>query len=258
MDNLPDDVIIKHVIALKTDQDRIQFCSSNKRIFDICKRNKNHIYNEIFKEEYEKDPRLFYQTLKNIEPDCKSLAWVKLQPNWVDFNGSTCLIKAIKDNNVELAKKLIAIKNYYEDNEWKPISVINKQDRSGRTALMYATGSKFTEIVKLLLQAGAKIDIQDIDGDTALVFASNTGNIEITELLLQAGAKVNIQDVTGSTALIIASDQGHTEIVKLLLKFGAKTTFRDNGGNTALSLARRGGRTEIVKLLLKHKMKLFY
>ena len=43
------------------------------------------------------------------------------------------------------------------------------------------------------------------------------GRVEVVRLLLTAGADVNVQDADGSTALMCAAEHGHTTIVKLLL-----------------------------------------
>ena len=50
------------------------------------------------------------------------------------------------------------------------------------------------EIVKLLLEHGADINLPDNYGHTALMMASLEGNTEIVRLLLDQGADVNVQD----------------------------------------------------------------
>lgn len=54
-------------------------------------------------------------------------------------------------------------------------------------------------------------------GQTALMLAVSHGRLDMVELLLQSGADVNIQDEDGSTALMCAAEHHHIEIVKLLL-----------------------------------------
>ena len=54
-------------------------------------------------------------------------------------------------------------------------------------------------------------------GQTALMLAVSHGRNEMVKMLIECGANVNIQDDDGSTALMCACEHGHIEIVKLLL-----------------------------------------
>ena len=56
-------------------------------------------------------------------------------------------------------------------------------------------------------------------GQTALMLAVSHGRTDMVRMLLQAGADVNTQDEDGSTALMCASEHGHTDIVKMLLAY---------------------------------------
>jgi hypothetical protein len=71
----------------------------------------------------------------------------------------------------------------------------------------------------------------------ALLEAAETGNTEIVALLLDAGADVNTQNVVGWTALMKAAFHGHTEVVRLLLHHRANTKLTNVAGYTALDCA---------------------
>ena len=73
--------------------------------------------------------------------------------------------------------------------------------------------------VKRLIEEGADVNAKDNYGNTALMWASQHGYIEVAKLLIEAGADVNLR---GTTALMIALEEGHTEIVELLKEAGAK------------------------------------
>ena len=66
------------------------------------------------------------------------------------------------------------------------IANINARDKAGRTALMLASMSCYSEIVKELLEKGADVNLKDKDGKTALDYARN---MHIRKILKTAGAK---------------------------------------------------------------------
>jgi ankyrin repeat protein len=90
-----------------------------------------------------------------------------------------------------------------------------------RTCLIWAVINHNKNIVQLLIEAGADINIQDRYGDTALILASMYGSKEIVKLLLKANANVNIQNDNGNTALMYALGYDNIKIIKLLVDAGA-------------------------------------
>ena len=55
-------------------------------------------------------------------------------------------------------------------------------------------------------------------GQTALMLAVSHGRLSMAKLLVEAGADINIRDEDGSTALMCAAEHGHMEIVKFILQ----------------------------------------
>lgn len=49
------------------------------------------------------------------------------------------------------------------------------------------------------------------------MLAVSHGNLDMVDLLMDAGAEINIQDEDGSTALMCAAEHGRIDIVKHLL-----------------------------------------
>lgn len=62
---------------------------------------------------------------------------------------------------------------------------------TGTTALFFAAQSGHLEVVKILLEAGANLELASQDGGNALFVAVQSGNVKIVKELLDAGANVN-------------------------------------------------------------------
>ncbi|KAJ6620112.1 ankyrin repeat-containing domain protein [Mycena sp. CBHHK59/15] len=133
----------------------------------------------------------------------------------------------------------------------KPAKV-REESISGEQLLEeFASKEGHTEIVKLLLEKGAKIERTDWEGSSgaavqlALRLASGSGDMEIVRLLLQKGANVNATDPEES-ALLHAYGNGHTEIVRLLLEHCTHISAA-----IILEITTREGDIEFIHLLLK-------
>ncbi len=75
---------------------------------------------------------------------------------------------------------------------------------------------------------------------TPLHFAAQK-NLEIVKLLLESGAKVNVRDVRGMTPLMIAVslDSADPEIIRVLLNAGSDPSIASKDGETTLDWARK-------------------
>lgn len=116
----------------------------------------------------------------------------------------------------------------------------------GCTALHDAARYARTDVVKLLLDAGADVNTQTPYGKTPLMSAASSahhedaGCIEMLRLLLAAGADVHTVDEDGRTALHHAADEegrSAAKVIKLLLDSGAEVDARTKEGVTPLMLA---------------------
>eukprot|EP00439_Symbiodinium_sp_Y106_P022261 s449_g2.t1 len=128
---------------------------------------------------------------------------------------------------------------------------INLFDNDGFTALTGASAQGEIEVLRLLLEAGADMDVASHEGVTALMLASQGGHVEVVRLLLDAGAEKNSASNDGFTALMRASQSGHAEVLRILLAAGAHKNSADNDGVTALMGASLQGDTEVLRLLLE-------
>ncbi|SMR60828.1 unnamed protein product [Zymoseptoria tritici ST99CH_1E4] len=130
------------------------------------------------------------------------------------------------------------------------------------SALIMASGAGFSEIVDLLLKAGADPDARcDVEPDaawawkhsTALEAALANGSKEIAQILLDAGADVNKE---GPRVLSAALEGFETRgkdvaLIRLVLDAGAEVNPPGPERGNALMLASRYGSVETVSLLLQ-------
>ena len=78
---------------------------------------------------------------------------------------------------------------------------------SGTTALIAAAKHGHHAAVEALLQNGANAKLADMHGRTALHYAA-TQSTDLVKMLITAGARVNDKSTSGETALILAVKTG--------------------------------------------------
>jgi uncharacterized protein len=84
---------------------------------------------------------------------------------------------------------------------------------------------------------GPAQDQQSSGATTALVLAARQDDRESARVLLDAGADINLTMSDGTSALVVAIINGHYELAKLLLDRGANVNLADSKGRTALYAA---------------------
>jgi len=107
--------------------------------------------------------------------------------------------------------------------------------------------------VRLLLAIGADPNglsdncIQSFEFSYPIQGAAWNNHPEIIRLLVKAGASVNVFDSEGGSPLCDAVREGATEAAEVLLSYGARTTTEN--GTSVLSVARRFGHEDIARLV---------
>ncbi len=176
---------------------------------------------------------------------------------------AAAFLKAINDNNADFVKQKL------KANPALANLLPTYNDNSGITTnppLSEATGiapSYFndTQVMLLLLQAGAKVNAEDGGGETALDQAAFSGGEKEVALLLAHGANIAHRDNLGRTALHEAIEGDSVAAVAVLLAHGADVNARDNQGRTPLALALDPSHRDkvehsaILKLLRRHGAK---
>ncbi|KAJ9645614.1 hypothetical protein H2204_001195 [Knufia peltigerae] len=118
------------------------------------------------------------------------------------------------------------------------------------TAIEVAAADGLTEILELLLQNGA--DLQMDYTSSPLVLAAGFGKVKDVELLLDNGAELHhvANDDLELSALQVACLCGHAAIVSRLIEAGGSIDDPDMAGPTPLQCAAMRGNVEIVRDLL--------
>ena len=108
--------------------------------------------------------------------------------------------------------------------------------------LLTATRKGDLAQVKALLDKGASANSKSSYGQTPLFFACDRGYVEIVKLLIERGADVNVEDTFyHASALTWAAQKNRFEIVKILLDHGAKSP------GEVVSAGVQMGKPELVK-----------
>jgi hypothetical protein len=128
---------------------------------------------------------------------------------------------------------------------------VDSADLMGWSALMTASSAGRTDIVKLLLDKGVKLNARSKgfpivvsangskipSGTTALMAAAYSGQPEITAMLLEKQAQVNAKRDDRWTPLMAACSSTSAETVRLLLDAGADKDVVDDSGYSPLAMA---------------------
>jgi ankyrin repeat protein len=106
-----------------------------------------------------------------------------------------------------------------------------------------------TSIVKILLEEGADSNLQDENGCSCLLLLRK--NVEqILPLLLEFGANLEICDYEGRTLLNLAAQTRDKNFIKFLLDAGADINSQDEKGMTPLLNAAKANNYEVVEFIL--------
>ena len=149
---------------------------------------------------------------------------------------------ALESADIETVRELLA---------GTPIESRNKELQE--TALMIAARCGWTELVPVLLEAGAQLDAVDSNGDTALHYAAQFEQHACVQLLLDAGANPNLLDKWGQSPISMAVSQYQWKTARLLINHpGIDLNLCAKNRGTVLHAAAGYGQTDIIRTLLAH------
>jgi ankyrin repeat protein len=178
--------------------------------------------------------------------------------------------------DVQLAS-LFPLTQYYEDEDYSPLHLgvlgvlrldlpsalrqphyladLNRRSGDGLNPLLTAAIQGNVNAVKLLLRAGADVEIESVEGIRPLHFACRNGHAEVVRLLLSAGARIDAKDSYGRRPLSSAAachDIEAVNILSMLVAHGGKEITRPYPGEvSALHYAVSVGMLEAARFLVE-------
>ncbi|NXU85373.1 CSKI2 protein, partial [Xiphorhynchus elegans] len=118
------------------------------------------------------------------------------------------------------------------------------------SALHHAALGGSLDLISLLLEAQATVDIKDSNGMRPLHYAAWQGRVEPVRVLLRAAASVNMASLDGQIPLHLSAQYGHYEVSEMLLQHQSNPCLINKAKKTPLDLACEFGRLKVAQLLL--------
>ncbi len=202
---------------------------------------------------------------------------------WAAAQGQPAMVKLLIQHKAKIDERS-NLNNFQRQVTAEPRS--QARPSGGFTPLLYASRKGCLDCARLLLDAGADVNLTDPDGVSPLLLATLNLNFDIAALFVKKGADVDKWDTWGRSPLFAAVDMNTlphggradrpsadkvsgAQLVKILLDAGANPNLQlklhppyrslrdDRGadqiltvGSTPLLRAARGGDIEVMRLLL--------
>ncbi|XP_052347291.1 caskin-2-like isoform X5 [Oncorhynchus keta] len=166
------------------------------------------------------------------------------------------LLQAVKTGDLPSTQKLLAKLKASRNKllgSTKRLNV-NYQDGDGFSALHHAALTGTTDLLSVLLEAQATVDIKDRNGMRPLHYAAWQGKADSVLMLLRAGAGVNGVSQDGHIPLHLAAQYGHYDVSEMLLQHQSNPCLINKTKKTPLDLACEFGRVKVAQLLLSSNM----
>mmetsp|Transcript_10073 Transcript_10073/g.19838 ORF Transcript_10073/g.19838 Transcript_10073/m.19838 type:complete len:691 (-) Transcript_10073:44-2116(-) len=150
-------------------------------------------------------------------------------PKLKDVQSTTLLMKAAKQGQIELVRKLLEVG-----------CDIDRRDDSQKTALLYALENDYCEnvdVVKLLVEQHAAVNVKDREGCSPIHRAAERNYCDSMKILMENGAVVNSPSNTKDTPLHLAILSGHKEAASLLINKGANPNLKNSSRLSSFDMA---------------------
>jgi len=162
---------------------------------------------------------------------------------WACINGNTEIVNILIDNGANLTRT----------------------DRSGTNCLFCAADSDNPSTVKSVLNQNIiPVNLHNPSGWTVLHKLAAVNDVEssseMVKILVEKGANINLRDKNGNTPILLAIINGNIHMVKALLHENANLTIENDLGNSPMTMAgstefvSRGPKSKTISSLLLKKI----
>ncbi|KAJ4425834.1 hypothetical protein ANN_27460 [Periplaneta americana] len=117
---------------------------------------------------------------------------------------------------------------------------LETKDSDYKTPLSWAAYKGDLEMVSLLVEKGADVNVYDAWKLTPLYYAITGCHLNVVQFLIENGADVNACNNNGDSPITVAAEQGNVDVVKLLMDKGADVNACNNFGASVIFSAKRG------------------
>ena len=146
------------------------------------------------------------------------------------------LLSATISNDTEKAKNILT-----EIKKYPSLLVVHAlscaDDLYGLSALHLAAERNNTDLIKLFIDNGAKVNLRTFTKETPLHIAAENGHVEAGKLLLEKGAAIDPQDERGLTPLHQAVLHYRGGMIAFLVSQGANRELKHSEGRNAIEIA---------------------
>lgn len=204
-------------------------------------------------------------------------------PKGASFKKIDRLLKAIEDNDIQLTRFYLGVSTTINNDKTlqlndachplctcekcpknnenlrnynKDVVNVNKCNVDGYAPIHVASKHGRTEILRLILDYGAKVNKKTYNNSkSALHLACINNKIDAMRELLKCGdCDIDIKDCNGDTPLHDAVHFNNEKIVDILLINGANLNVKNNNGHLPLTIAKGVNNNKIIKMIENYQM----
>ena len=157
---------------------------------------------------------IYIETIKKLDPNFAAASPTK--ESWVSVStlqddpstrhtGEKTLVDYVKEEDREQVTNILGSPDGKK--------IINEVDEDGLGLIHWAADRGSVDILKVLIEGGADVDLQDCEGQTALHYASSCGHLDSVRVLLESGARRDVLDNDGSSPEAVACDGAVKELL---------------------------------------------